>query len=651
MSDISIPGVTTSKYGTDKLIEGLMKVERVPRDREQRQLDEYKEQQSVWRNLNQLGTKLRDSAKNLYSYNNPFTEKIGESTNDRAVTLSATREAREQSFNVHIKQIAAGDSFLSAEIPKDGKVPKGTYTFSVGDKNISFGWKGGGYSEFIDALNRRGEGLIRSSLIQVTQDSRALLIEAQKTGANQRLVFGDDALTFALNTGIIKKNDKAAITISDTSVVAAPLSNKIITFSSTARASEGLTLEYEISWTEKDIEEEIAPFPEGPDTGTPPAMTYSGITIQNAPFETALSAAIIQEPSTPAVDNNIVSLRTTRGIAIPTEEARSTPEKTTTRVSLSEFGDVNALLVHNRNSNKRFSIENIRIFDPKAAGEYIPTNPVSTAQDALLSYEGINITRNTNTIDDLVPGVTLSLYEPTDKQETITIKPDTEIAKESIISLVGSYNRLMAELNILTQTKPEIISEIQYFTADEIKEAEKNLGMMQGDTTLNGIKYSLQRITTSPYNNTENSSITMLSQLGISTKSAAGGGADSSRLRGYLEIDEKKLDVALKNSIESIKTLFGSDIDGDLIIDSGVAFSLDTQMTPYVRTGGIFSTRTNGLASRISNSEKKIARFDEQLETKEADLKNKYGKMEGALNSLQNQSNSISNFNKQNSNQ
>ena len=62
---------------------------------------------------------------------------------------------------------------------------------------------------------------------------------------------------------------------------------------------------------------------------------------------------------------------------------------------MSEYGDVNALLVNNRNTGKTVSIEGIRIYDPKAVGEYAPVNPVSVAQDAILKYEGITITRST----------------------------------------------------------------------------------------------------------------------------------------------------------------------------------------------------------------------------------------------------------------
>jgi flagellar hook-associated protein 2 len=142
----------------------------------------------------------------------------------------------------------------------------------------------------------------------------------------------------------------------------------------------------------------------------------------------------------------------------------------------------------------------------------------------------------------------------------------------------------------------------------------------------------------------------MLSQIGISTKSSAGAGVEVSRLRGYLEIDEKKLDDALNNRIQDVKTLFGSDTDSDLIIDSGIGKTIDANVTPYVQSGGILATRTTGLATKISTTEKKIAELDTQLADKKAELKSKYGQMEGTLNSLQSQSSSISNFTKQNSN-
>jgi len=650
MSDISIPGVTASKYKTDELIEGLMKVERVPRDRADADLKLYQKQQKAWRDLNQQTSTLRDTAKSLYSYNNPFSEKNASSTNERAITASATRDARDQSIKVSISQIAAADSFLSREVPEDGKVPKGEYAFSVGEKTISFSWKGGSYRDFFDALNRRSEGVLRGSLIQVTPNTRSMLIESLKTGSKERLAFSKDALAFALDAGFIKKNDATVITVKPDAIQARPVSNAVAEFSAPARASNGYTLEYTISVAGEDASAAPPPPPPGPDTGKPGSITYQEITIVNFDSETALAEAQAPVPREPVSDLSVLSLRSTKGIAIPLPPIPEMASKITVTVPLGEYGDVNALLVQNKNTARSVTLENIKIYDPKVAGDYVPVNPVSVAQDAIMKYEGISITRSTNTIDDLVPGVTLTLNEPTDKTETLTIKPDTEVAKEAIIGLVGNYNRVLAEINILTQNKPEIITEISYFTPDEKKEAEEKLGMLQGDTTLNGVKSSLQRITSNVYRTRETNAITLLAQIGISTKTTAGAGVEASRMRGYLEIDEKKLDENLKSHIQEIKALFGYDSDGDLVIDSGVAQALDANLTPYVQTGGIFPSRTQGLGTRISDTQKKITKLDEQLKQKESELKAKYGQMEGTLNSLQNQSNAISNFNKQNGN-
>ncbi len=647
MSDISIPGVTASKYKTDELIKGLMKVERVPRERASADLETYKKQQSAWRQINQSSTVLRDSAKTLYSFNNPFSEKIAESTDTRALTASASRDARDQSFRVAVNQIAEADSFLSSEVSSDAKVPGGTYTFTVGDTRISFKWKGGSYGDFAEALTRRGEGTLRASLVQITPKTRSLLIESLKTGAAERLSFKDDALTFALDSGLIRKNDKSAVAVSSESISVNPVSNSLIEFSPAVRARDGLTLEYQLTVTDRPEGDDAGEASAAFDASKPSALTWGGITIQNVQPEISLDS-VASVPKEPVTDDAVLSLRSTKGSALPLPPAGASGTTQTFTVPLAEYGDVDALVVHNKNTSRNVALSGVKIVDPRVAGDYVPVNPVSIAQDAILKYEGITVTRPTNEIDDLVPGVKLTLQEATGKQETVTVKPDVEVAKEAVIKLIGTYNRVIAEINILTQNKPEIISEITYFTDDERKSAEERLGMMQGDMTLNGIKASLQRLTSNNYVATENTTTRTLAQIGVSTRSGSGGGLEYSRLRGYLEIDEKKLDEALERRMNEVKLLFGFDSDGDLVIDSGVAHAMDANLTPYVQTGGIFSTRTQGLASRITTSEKNIARMDDQLKKKESELKAKYGQMEGTLNSLQQQSNSISNFNRQN---
>lgn len=119
-------------------------------------------------------------------------------------------------------------------------------------------------------------------------------------------------------------------------------------------------------------------------------------------------------------------------------------------------------------------------------------------------------------------------------------------------------------------------------------------------------------------------------------------------MRGYLEVDEKKLDEAIENNLDSIKNLFGYDSDGDLIIDDGIALKMDKQLTSWVQSGGIISSKTGALDTRIKASDSKISRLQTQLDQKEAELRRKYASMEGTLNSLEGQQSSLKNFANQN---
>ena len=155
-----------------------------------------------------------------------------------------------------------------------------------------------------------------------------------------------------------------------------------------------------------------------------------------------------------------------------------------------------------------------------------------------------------------------------------------------------------------------------------------------------------------PYATSAGQQLALLQQMGISTNAQATGSAgyDQARLRGYLEVDEAKLDEALRSRLPAVKELYGNDSDGDLIVDSGVAFSMDALMKPYVETGGIVALKRDGITSQIDRQKRTIANLDDQLTRKEADLKTKYGMMEGALNEMDRTSSSLDNFSKNSGN-
>ena len=677
MAGINIPGVT-NQYNTNETVEKLMQIERIPLTREQKTLDSYKAQQDAWRSVNRKMTELRDSVKTLYSFDNPFNNKITSSTEEYAITADATRKATYESFKVDVIQPATADRFLTSELDSDTKVPAGTYTYKINDKSITMRWKGGSLQDFSNALNRRGGELLKTRVIGASKGKKTLSIESQKTGSENRLTFEDDAKTFAESSGMIirvkpktiefgtNRNDyrniqpetpeqerlpqisAANLKISGENVVVPPRGGYALSIPETVLGTPGTHIQFAIKKQDAtDItvalnKQESRPV--FPDSGT---ATFKDVTIRNAPIDASLPPEPEKKikPLAPISTSDVLFVKMKDG----SEKHISTPgllsgEETKIDISLDDYKNIDSLVIKNRNTGISLSVTSVSALNPSENRGFVPQHAISSADDAIIKYEGITIRRPTNTIDDVVPEVTLNVFDKTEKTATIAVKPDVESAKEALITFVGKYNQSLAEINILSQNKPEIVEELDYLSSDEKKEKQEKLGMFSTDSSLTSLKSALQTAASANYKFDEDAKITMLSQIGIATNATNYSGYTPSKLRGYLEIDEKKLDSELEKHLDDVRNMFGYDSDGDLIIDSGIGYKLDKQLTAYVQSGGVFAMKTSSLDARIKSSEQKIARLETQMDDKEAELRTKYGQMEGALNSLESQQNTIKNF-------
>lgn len=683
MAGINIPGVT-DKYNTNDTIEKLMKVERIPLTREEKQLETLKTQKDAWRDINTHLTSLRDSIKTLYSYENPFNNKMTTSTDENAITAEASRGADLQSFKVDVIQPATSDRFLSGELDKDYKVPRGMYIYKVGEKKVAINWKGGSLSDFSQAINKRSNGVVKSMIIGSSQGKKSILIEAVATGKENRLIFEDDAKTFAIESDMIspiqKSDNNFGQSKSELKTTIFQEENQQqrmpkISLEKVAFENEKIKIEprggfeikvpenvaidpnnhitFEIKATNvEDITIALNKQPVNPEIQESGFAEFEGIVVKNFISDTQIPAQVPQEKLSPIQDKNLLYAIMKDGsekiIELPNESFET---ETKIDFSLSEFQNIDKIAIRNKNTSKIYEITPFNVYNPSEDLGFKPNNAVSEADDAIIKYEGIKMSRPSNDIDDVVPDITLHVHDKTEKTATIAVKADVEASKDALISFVGEYNQTVAKINILSQTKSDVVDELTYLTDEEKEKQYELLGMFQTDFSLTSIKSNMQSIVSTGYKFSDDAEITMLSQIGISTNaSGASGGYSPSKLRGYLEIDEKKLDTALENHLDDIKNIFGFDSDGDLIIDSGIAFKLDKQISAYTQTGGILALKTANLDSKIKTSESRITRLEDQMNEKEAELRYKYGQMEGTLNSLESQQNSLSNFSKQNSN-
>lgn len=682
---LSIPGVT-DKYKTNDLVNSLMEVERKPLRREEAQLEKYQTQQNAWRDVNQKISSLKESTKNLYSFQNPFSSKLTESSDENAITADADRSAESGSFKISVIKEATADRFLSGNIDKNLKIEAGRYIYSIGDKKVDLNWKGGKVADFVQAINRRGNNIIKASLIGINANKKSLLIEGLITGTENKLNFEEKALelakqidmvsdapleTTALFTtmddfGVPTLNEENAQknmpTLSKNNI---KIENDIITVPARGgieipipsdineSGHQVLEFSFKVSQTE-DITSKITELPKELSLPEPGYVEFQGLTIINEQSDTALEMQETEpeEPLIPIDDSNYIAIKNKDGSEVPLDISAYTPDENgniNLSISLNDYPDAESLIIRNSSTGKELTFSVPQSRDSSKNQGFTPTHAITTAEDAAFKYEGITLHRPSNDIDDVIPNVTLHLHNATEKPVTITINPDKDSAKEALINFVGNYNQVIAELNILTSNKPEVISELDYLTDSEREAAEKKLGMFMGDFTLTNGKASMQRIVANTYNTSENAEITMLNQIGISTNaSSKGSGYNASQMRGYLEIDEKKLDAALESNLDDIKNLFGYDSDGDRIIDSGLGFLLDKQTSSWTQAGGIISTKISLLENQIKNSNSKITTLQAQLDEKELELKSKYANMEGTLNNLESQRNSLNNFANQN---
>ncbi len=682
---LNIPGVS-DKYKTNDLVKSLMEVERIPLKREEANLETYNKQQSAWRDINQKMSSLRESVKSLYSFENPFSNKLASSSDEFAVSVDAGREADFGSFKIDVLQPAQADRFLSDEIGSNYNVPQGKYTFKVGKKTIEYNWKGGKLTDFVDSVNKRGNNTIKASLIGVSPDKKSLLLESLKTGEENALVLENKAFDLALKIGMISetKPETTNFTINQESMKITKTKDAIeqeglepISKSRVSTTSRQITIgarggfetdlpesitskknqKIEFTFTEekiKDITEGTGSVKEVFQVPSAGGIEYEGITVYNNLSETTLPPGEEKKleglKSIETSNENIFFIKDIDGneTALTHQYFSSDGKTKSTKVSfkLDDFPNAKTLVVRNSNTGKEITMTMPVATDTRTSLGYKPNHAASQACDAKIRYEGITLSRPSNDIDDVVPHITLHVHEKTEKTATVKIEPDTESAKDAIITFVGKYNQTIAEINILTTNKPEVISELDYLSKDEQEEAKEKLGMFQSENSLRTGKTNLMQIVSGNYKFLDSAQITMLSQIGVSTNASGGtrGGYNPSQMRGYLEVDEKKLDQSLASNLNDIKNIFGYDSDGDLIIDDGIGLKLDKQLSAWVQSGGIINTKNQAIDSKIKATNTKITKLQTQLDRKEAELKMKYANMQGTLGGLESQQNSIQNF-------
>ena len=198
------------------------------------------------------------------------------------------------------------------------------------------------------------------------------------------------------------------------------------------------------------------------------------------------------------------------------------------------------------------------------------------AQDAKFNFNGIDITRSSNSVDDLIIGVTFNLNNVDEKNSTtgalkesvITIGKDTDAVVKSLKSMVTAYNDLISNIS----------------TATSYDRENGVAGTLNGMSEITGIKRKLQNLFES-----SNSDGKSLQNFGFSFTE-----------KGVLSVDESKLKDTISKDYEGFKSFF-------------------TNSTEYKNAGVFGKEKINQKLDDISNAKLKINGKEIQIDLNKGD--------------------------------
>lgn len=225
---------------------------------------------------------------------------------------------------------------------------------------------------------------------------------------------------------------------------------------------------------------------------------------------------------------------------------------------------------------------------------------VQSAQDAALKIDGLAVTRSSNTVSDVLEGVTLNLSRLSEGETAVTIARDNDASKKAIEDFTKAYN----ELNSLMRTQTSYNAET------------KKGGLLNGDSTVRSIQNQLRNVFANPLSGLEGAR--MLSDVGIKI------GTD-----GNMSIDSKKLEAALADPAKKVGELFG----GNGTVD-GFGKILADRLKGMLDTDGILSSRTEGLNRMIKSLDGRKEALEFRLERIEARYAKQFSALDGAMASM-----------------
>ena len=239
--------------------------------------------------------------------------------------------------------------------------------------------------------------------------------------------------------------------------------------------------------------------------------------------------------------------------------------------------------------------------DDDAGFMYTVNSSTDNELNSKLTFNGINIQRNSNSVDDLVSNVTFdlkSVMDVSDNDISVAVNIDKDTIKGKIQDFIKQFNETYTYIKNRT-------------TSDSL-----GRGIFAGDTTATSLMNKLSNVVMSKVDGLSDENLEYLSEVGISFDPSL----------GLTLSDSSKLENAIANTPSQVADLFNS--------DSGIATSLYTTLDAYVGASGTISNLRAANDKSLNYLNDRITAINESIDKSASVLRSQYEQLQSQLVSL-----------------
>lgn len=237
---------------------------------------------------------------------------------------------------------------------------------------------------------------------------------------------------------------------------------------------------------------------------------------------------------------------------------------------------------------------------------------LNAASDALLKVNGLDLTRATNNVTDVIPNVTLNLYAPTSSAARVDLSRDTQTAKDNIKSLVQAYNDFDQSLKILEDRKSQV---------------EGVGGSLAGDSLVRTVRNQMRSLLVAN-SSTPGASLTAMRDLGLSFDRT-----------GRMTLDDAKLDKALESNFDDVAKLFSAGTNNKSLFSvqpAGLAGDAVVKIDKMLRSTGQLAQQTESANKDLTKYKARLKDLDGRLDKLLERYTNQFSLMESVVGNSKN---------------